>query len=183
MATGFSRELAATPANLSQLQDGDLSAPLLLPPGLIGQITGNIGGIFPPESFYNFNWGGGIFQTRANINGASAQDIFRFQLFETDNLVNPLSEYLLSSGNLFTDLINVTLAQPGNYTIGIKAAGPNDPQFTLDFYTPIGMNSAVPEPTAWAMMIIGLAAIGSMARSSRRRNAVGAAILMFSDAQ
>lgn len=32
--------------------------------------------------------------------------------------------------------------------------------------------SAVPEPDAWAMMIIGFGAVGSFVRASRRRNAV-----------
>ncbi|KRB48919.1 PEPxxWA-CTERM sorting domain-containing protein [Phenylobacterium sp. Root700] len=34
-----------------------------------------------------------------------------------------------------------------------------------------GVTSAVPEPTTWAMMIIGFGAVGSMARSSRRKRA------------
>ena len=35
--------------------------------------------------------------------------------------------------------------------------------------------SAVPEPATWAMMIIGFGAVGSMVRTSRRRNAFSAA--------
>lgn len=35
--------------------------------------------------------------------------------------------------------------------------------------------SAVPEPSTWAMMIVGFGAVGSMVRTSRRRNAVSAA--------
>ena len=38
-----------------------------------------------------------------------------------------------------------------------------------------GVSSAVPEPATWAMMIIGFGAVGSMVRSSRRRNAFSAA--------
>ena len=37
------------------------------------------------------------------------------------------------------------------------------------------ISSAVPEPATWAMMIIGFGAIGSMVRTSRRRNAFSAA--------
>ena len=37
------------------------------------------------------------------------------------------------------------------------------------------LQSAVPEPATWAMMIIGFGAVGSMARSSRRRLAFAAA--------
>ncbi len=36
------------------------------------------------------------------------------------------------------------------------------------------VTSAVPEPATWAMMIIGFGAVGSMARASRRRNALAA---------
>ncbi len=35
--------------------------------------------------------------------------------------------------------------------------------------------SAVPEPATWAMMIIGFGAVGSMVRTSRRRNVLSAA--------
>lgn len=35
--------------------------------------------------------------------------------------------------------------------------------------------TAVPEPATWAMMIVGFGAVGSMVRTSRRRNAFGAA--------
>ena len=37
------------------------------------------------------------------------------------------------------------------------------------------ISSAVPEPATWAMMIIGFGAVGSMVRTSRRRNAFSAA--------
>ncbi len=36
------------------------------------------------------------------------------------------------------------------------------------------VRSAVPEPATWAMMIIGFGAVGTMARASRRRNALAA---------
>ena len=36
------------------------------------------------------------------------------------------------------------------------------------------VTSAVPEPATWAMMIIGFGAVGTMARASRRRNALAA---------
>ena len=35
--------------------------------------------------------------------------------------------------------------------------------------------SAVPEPATWAMMIIGFGAVGSMVRTTRRRNAFSVA--------
>ncbi len=40
---------------------------------------------------------------------------------------------------------------------------------------PVGAISAVPEPATWAMMIVGFGAVGSMVRTTRRRNAALAA--------
>jgi hypothetical protein len=40
-------------------------------------------------------------------------------------------------------------------------------------YQPVA--AAVPEPATWAMMIVGFGAVGSMVRTSRRRNALSAA--------
>ncbi len=42
-------------------------------------------------------------------------------------------------------------------------------------YSSSDFGSAVPEPATWAMMIIGFGAVGSMVRTSRRRNAFSAA--------
>lgn len=49
-----------------------------------------------------------------------------------------------------------------------------DTQLTLftNSLTVERISSAVPEPATWAMMIIGFGAVGSMARSSRRRQLV-----------
>ncbi|MBT9469942.1 MAG: PEPxxWA-CTERM sorting domain-containing protein [Pseudomonadota bacterium] len=44
-------------------------------------------------------------------------------------------------------------------------------QLVLDNITVNAISSAVPEPATWAMMIIGFGAVGSMVRSSRRRQA------------
>ncbi|WP_162257192.1 PEPxxWA-CTERM sorting domain-containing protein [Phenylobacterium sp. Root700] len=41
-----------------------------------------------------------------------------------------------------------------------------------DFTYTTGISSAVPEPAAWAMMIIGFGAAGTMVRSARRRMAI-----------
>jgi hypothetical protein len=47
----------------------------------------------------------------------------------------------------------------------------NEPAFTrVDNVSLSAAVSAVPEPATWAMMIIGFGAVGSMVRTSRRRN-------------
>lgn len=46
---------------------------------------------------------------------------------------------------------------------------------TVDNLTVGQVLSAVPEPATWAIMIIGLGAVGSMVRTSRGRNAFSAA--------
>ena len=46
---------------------------------------------------------------------------------------------------------------------------------SVDNFTLAGSLSAVPEPATWAMMIIGFGAVGSVVRTSRRRNVFAAA--------
>lgn len=46
---------------------------------------------------------------------------------------------------------------------------------TDDMSLTANLSSAVPEPATWAMMIVGFGAVGSMVRTSRRRNVFSAA--------
>ena len=50
--------MPATPATLDNLQGGSPGAPVILPSGGVGKITGNIAGPYSAESFYGFTWGG-----------------------------------------------------------------------------------------------------------------------------
>lgn len=51
-----------------------------------------------------------------------------------------------------------------------SAYHPDGEQFSYDFK--VTYVSAVPEPAAWALMIVGFGAVGSLVRASRRRQSV-----------
>jgi hypothetical protein len=71
-----------------------------------------------------------------------------------------------SLGNAFTSL--KTFGFSGGRFDEIRLSNP----MALDFAVIDSISiSAVPEPATWAMMIIGFGAVGSMVRSSRRRQA------------
>jgi hypothetical protein len=72
-------------------------------------------------------------------------------------VVNPALSDALLAGNYYVKLTSTVLP-----------AGPfdNGPTLSATFTVP----SAVPEPTAWSMMILGLGSIGAVLRTSRRRN-------------
>ncbi|MDO9432589.1 MAG: PEPxxWA-CTERM sorting domain-containing protein [Phenylobacterium sp.] len=67
---------------------------------------------------------------------------------------------LLSGTNLVFDRLTFDLTSSGT---------------SMNFDNFAGTISAVPEPATWAMMIIGFGAVGSMVRTSRRRNVFNAA--------
>ena len=87
------------------------------------------------------------------------------------NLVLTVKDFALGSGgNLFLDadkntgVTNMRMSSyPYDFNQGL-VTGFND-----------SLAAAVPEPATWAMMIIGFGAVGSMVRTSRRRNAFSAA--------
>ena len=87
------------------------------------------------------------------------------------NLVLTVKDFTLGSGgNLFLDadkntsVTNMRMySYPYDFNQGL-VTGFND-----------SLAAAVPEPATWAMMIIGFGAVGSMVRTTRRRNVFSAA--------
>ncbi len=149
------------------LLGGAEDAPVILPDGLVGKITGTIGDPSgPTEQFYNFNWLGGFFQTRASLDGAAPGAEFTFQLKSLDGSYK--SNVTLNDANSFSTLFGDNLSS-GRYLIGLRAGAVLDPAFTFDFLTPVG-NDSVPEPSTWALLIVGFGGVGAMMR--RRRSAV-----------
>lgn len=161
VSMGYGYTLAAAPTTYSDLVGGTASSPLILPLGYISQINGVIGGAGPSDQFYNFNWGGGIFQSVGNVSGAALTDTFAYELFDSSHA--KLASLWLNSDNSFNQLMSINLAA-GHYTIGLAANAPIDPSFMLKFLTPIG---GVPEPSTWLMMILGFGAIGVSLRRYR----------------
>ena len=164
-SVGYTYDLASPPSSYADLVGGTAASPLILPSGLIGKITGEIGGAGPSTQFYNFNWyDTSPFQTRASVFGAAFGDTFAFELFNPDGSLN--TSLTLNNDNGFSQLLSAILA-PGNYTIGLAADALIDPTFTLTFLTPVGR---VPEPATWGVMLLGFAGVGA---TLRRRRGVG----------
>lgn len=161
---GFTSVLPATPEVLSNFQGGSPDSPVILPPGLTGQINGNIGGQYGADQFYGFTWEGGDFLTKASIFGAAPADAFSFKLFDNSGAL--LQNVYLGQSNAFTDLMSASL-DAGLYKIGLTAWNPLDPAFSITFLTPVG--SAVPEPGTWAMLIAGFGLMGAALRTRPKR--------------
>lgn len=172
VVAGFEVYLGETPEALADFQGGAPDAPVFLPDTLVGQVTGNIAGAYGPESFYGFTWEGGLFQTRARVLGANVSDAFDFKLYRFGDYDAPLAFQLLDTSNNFNDLVTAAL-DPGIYVVGLMTSTGVDPQFTIDFLTPVG-DRAIPEPSTWWLMIGGFGALGVAARR-RRAGAIPAA--------
>lgn len=65
----------------------------------------------------------------------------------------------------FTNLTSVTLTAQGNS----RSVGP---EFLIDDIVVDGAFAAVPEPSAWALLILGFGVVGGALRASRRQRAV-----------
>ena len=161
ISSGYYYQLESAPVTYNDLVGGTASSPLILPLGYISQINGVIGGEGPKDQFYNFNWNGGLFQSLGNVTGAALTDTFAYELFDASN--TKLESIWLNDANGFSQLMTRNLAA-GHYTIGLAANAPVDPAFMLKFLTPVG---GVPEPTTWAMMILGFGIIGVNLRRRR----------------
>jgi hypothetical protein len=175
LAYGYTVNLPASPATLASLPGGAVNDPVILPAGLVGSISNRISGASSDSQFYDFVWKGGLFQTQGTIVGADPMADFQFQLFSVgsktpiEGVTMPLQDLTLSQANDFTALMSVLNLAAGDYEIGLYTNSPLDPQFTLNFDTPVG--NAVPEPATWAMMVVGLGGLGAALRSRRGRMA------------
>ena len=171
IAAGYSVVLPATPATIDNLRGGSPDAPVILPPGGVGKITGNIAGPYSAESFYGFTWGGGTFETIATIVGADPGTSFTFKLINSSGDV--LYDPVLIEDNQFSATIRQSFLAKGVYRIGLMTTSLNDPSFSIDFRTPVNFlpASAVPEPASWAMLITGFGLVGAALRQRRPRAA------------
>ena len=153
--------LAATPQVISGIEGGTPNAPVILPPGSIGSISASISGGGSPTDFYGFDWRGGLFQTTAAVTGADPRATFDYELLDSSH--NVIDDLTLDAANGFSDLMSLDLNR-GQYIIGLATTSAYDPQYTLTFNTPLG----VPEPSSWAMMLLGAGALGASIRKHRR---------------
>jgi hypothetical protein len=148
----------ADPALQLSLGGGTTLKPVQLPGGLpIVQLKGTIGGIVNDASFYEFVWHGGAFDAFASLIGADSATGFEFELLAPDGAV--LKSMLLDAANGFSADIDLASLAAGNYRIGLLALGVSDPDFTIDFRTPVAGVATVPEPASAVLVLAGLTAL------------------------
>jgi hypothetical protein len=146
------------------LDGGTASNPLALPARTIGSVTGNVG---PSPAFFSFYWQGGSFQAHVGVpfpDQVLPGQAVEFELCGGVNCGNVIQTAFANLGDEWQSILSGDLA-PGYYTMGVIS--PVDPEFSIDFTTPV-VGGAVPEPSTWAMMILGFAGVGFM--SYRRKS-------------
>jgi hypothetical protein len=158
MAVSIDTILSSKPRTLD-LAGGAAAAPVVLPKGEIGTITGDISGGAPDAQFYQFQWGGGQFEAIGQVSNAPTQATLQFEL--TDYSHNVEQTLSLNQADNFSGFISLNLS-PGVYTIGLLADPTYDPHYKLQFLQPI--RGGVPEPGAWAVMLLGLGLTGGLLR-------------------
>jgi hypothetical protein len=150
-----------TIANLTDLQGGPTSAPVVLNVPELAEIDGTIGGQ-GTQDYYSFNWRGGAFSATGIVGGSDGASY----LF-SEGVAGSCSSggsATLSGGDGFAGTISLANLAPGNYCIGIAANSPNDPNFSINFATPL---DSVPEPSGFLLLSIGLG-MASLFRLTRR---------------
>ncbi len=156
-------------APTATLQGGASDHPVLIPIGQYGAIAGSISGAYGPVQYYQFDWGGGQFDANAFLSGANPQANFSFELLSPSGVI--LQTAVLDAANNFNGLISDVLAA-GAYTIGLRTTNQFDPDFTISFSGVISgiapSPAGVPEPTSWALMVLGFGGLGGLLRRRRR---------------
>jgi hypothetical protein len=152
---------------------GTATNPTLLPANTTTSVTGDIGGAGEPTSaFYTFYWKGGVFDASAGVpeaGGLLSPPSYKFDLCAGTTCVSPLEETIADVSNSWVTTLSANLAA-GFYSVGITDLGPfQDPQYTITFDTPISQIASVPEPSTWAMTVMGFAGLGWLARQRRRK--------------
>ena len=165
------------PAAASGVSGGSATQPLALPNETIGSVTGDVG---RAGDFFSFYWQGGDFQAQVGVpfpsqvlpnqsvafelcGGVGCQEIIETAVANSgDNWENSLSGYLAA----------------GYYTTGVILQGAQDPQYSIDFTTPvvggsIAGTTSIPEPSTWAMMLIGFAGLGYAGFRRSRKSVSG----------
>jgi hypothetical protein len=150
--------------NLSGYQGGTTSAPVYMVSGSpVGQVTGTISGQ-GDEDYYWFYWGGGTFAATASISGASGGASYLFSA-GTAGSCNTVGSQTLNNGDGFSATIYDANLPAGQYCIGLDANSAIDPSFSLTFNTPV---NATPEPSAFLLLLGGLAVIAVAGRANRQ---------------
>jgi hypothetical protein len=175
MAVTMSVDLGYTPTVLTGFNGGGETSAIALPLGKIGSISNTLGGSNFGD-YYLFDWQGGQFEAIGQAPGANPAGDFFFELFDTHH--NFLQGQVLAAGNNFSGFINSALPA-GRYVIGMEPGNGFDAEFKIQFLQPvtgIADPPGVPEPTTWALLMLGLGAIGYRLRRARASSTSGVAV-------
>jgi hypothetical protein len=166
------------PSSVSGVTGGTSSSPVPLPSSTVGSVSGDIGGPGGPDSdYFSFYWQGGNFAASVGVPNADVLNppaSYEFDLFAGPSCsADPVCKTVSAdpSNNYENELISDNLAA-GSYTVGIILEGDSpDPTYSVMFSTPViggSVSPAVPEPSTWAMMLLGFAWLGFVGFRARR---------------
>jgi hypothetical protein len=142
------------------LPGGPSGAPIFLDSPLLGEVNGTIGGV-GAQAYYQFNWQGGAFSATASVAGTDGAT-YLFSEGAPGGCTSGSSE-TLNSADSFSGTIALANLAPGEYCIGIETTGGGDPNYFINFSTPV---ISTPEPSSFLLLPAGL---GLIALRHRRR--------------
>ena len=135
----------------------------MLPATPISSVSGGIGGDSPDSSFFSFYWKGGSFAVSVGVRDAStllSPPSYLFDLCNGTTCGDVIEQTVADSGNGWSSALSGDLAA-GYDTVGIIDQGAaDDPNFLITFAEPLSQIAGVPEPSTWAMTLLGFAGLG-----------------------
>ena len=167
----FSFSTVVSP-DLTNFYGGSASDPVMLPATPVGSVSASIGSGTPDSDYYSFYWKGGTFSASVGVPDASflpSPPSYSFELCDGSSCQDVIEQTVANSSNAWSSSLGGDLA-PGMYTIGIaEVSGIGDPMYTINFASPISQIINVPEPSTWAMILVGFAGLGFVGYRQRQK--------------
>ena len=165
------------PSSISGVSSGTSSHPVMLPSSTIGSVSGDIGSPDGPSSVYfSFYWQGGNFAASVGVPGANDLQFpasYQFNLCDGLSCGSAFESASVDPGNNYENELSWDNLDAGYYTVGIIQEDGADPLYSVVFSTPVigGSVSAIPEPSPWAMLIVGFAGLAVFGYRKTRKTA------------
>lgn len=163
--------------DLTDFSGGPAAAPVMLPAIPVSSVSATIGPGGQDSDYYSFYWKGGDFSASVGVPDASflpSPPSYSFELCAGTTCETAIEQTVADISNGWSSALSGDLSA-GFYTIGIAALSVTpDPTFTIDFATPISQIAAIPEPSTWALMLVGFSGLG-FAGFRKAKNVVVAA--------